>query len=134
VGYEPGRALGCLDGFEASSAFAFRARGGGPEFERDVDEANADFFGVIGGDQVFDYDVRDPMATFASISSLVTGLSRSTRVVIIPFGPKIFAAAAMLAAITSRSDAAVWRVSGEHFEEPALRPPTNNFCHFRVAP
>lgn len=133
VGYEPNRALGCLDQFEASNAYAFRARGGELGFESDVDEANRDFFAVIGRDHILDYDVDDPMSAFYGLSSLVSGLGSASRVVIIPFGPKIFAAAALLVAIGEGRHAAVWRVSGEAFESPTERPPTDRFCHFSVS-
>lgn len=132
LGYEPGRALGCLDQFEPRVAFAFRPTGSDSRFRPDIDSANASFLELIGEEHVLEYEVTRPMELFQQLQSLVRGLGASARVVVVPFGPKIFAASALLLSVIERTNLSIWRVTGEAFEEAKDRAPTDEFSVFSI--
>jgi hypothetical protein len=133
LSYEPGRALGCMDQFEAVDVFAFRPHGGDSRFQADIDESNRVFIDLIGEERVIPYSVENPMALYNDLRSLVLGLTVSHRVVVVPFGPKIFSTAAMLIALDQPRGVSIWRVTGETFEPPVQREATEIFCFYRIA-
>lgn len=64
------------------------------------------------GDRVAHYQVLSPAETYFSLRSLVEGMARGARPVLLPFGPKIFFAVNLLVALTVE-EAAVCHVRGE---------------------
>ena len=55
-----------------------------------------------------------------SLASLVGGLKRDHNVLLVPFGPKIFALVCLLQGLLDEN-LAVWRVSAGELEEPSQR-------------
>lgn len=67
------------------------------------------------------YQVLSPVDAYYSLRSLVEGIARGARPVLLPFGPKLFFAVNLLVAMTVE-EAAVWHVSGESDEYSERSP------------
>lgn len=111
LGFEPGRALGCLDYLEIPEVRLFIPEGPDARFKVEVEKANKVLIEEAGSSVVFNYDVMDPQGAFEKMESLVSGLLRSYRPVIIPLGPKIFSAISVYLAIKLSPNICVWRTS-----------------------
>ena len=115
LGFEPGRALGSIDYLEVPEVRLFLPEGPDPRFEQAVMVANRLLTDEIG--QPLRYDVTDPEDTYQKLASLVFGLLPRFRPIIIPLGPKIFAALAMLLALRLLPQICIWRTSVGSGEE-----------------
>ena len=111
IGFEPGRALGCMDYLEIPEVRLFMPLGVDGRFEAAVEAANATLIEEAGTRAVLPYHVLDPAATYEKMESLIFGLLARFRPVIIPLGPKIFAALAIVLAIRMLPRICVWRTS-----------------------
>lgn len=111
LGFEPGRALGCMDYLEIPEVRLFMPHGVDQRFEEAVHEANAVLITEAGRQSVLPYQILDPAATYEKLESLIYGLLARFRPVIIPLGPKIFAALAMILALRMLPRICVWRTS-----------------------
>ena len=100
--------------------WAFRPVAGDDDYDSAVQLANGEWLTDLPGGCVHDYRVRDPFGCFVELESLVYGLRQMSRVVLVPFGPKIFALCSLLVA-TIYSDVGVWRVTPGKFETPVDR-------------
>ena len=111
LGYEYGKALGALDYLDVSDTILFRPLGNDEKFVEAVNEVNDDLIQMVGCNHVMEYEVNDPYDTFIKLRSLISGLQRNGRVILIPFGPKIFHVMCLILAETFQSDLSVWRIS-----------------------
>lgn len=118
VGYDSGRGLGLREYLDPELTIVLK--NGNRTFEgypEAVEQANADLFEVVNSDEVFEYDIADPGATFYTIASLCGGLAGDWRVVLASVGPKILGLTfLLLGAYDPRFS--VWRVSGGAKVEP----------------
>jgi hypothetical protein len=121
LGYEPERAVGALEYLEPVGAWAFTPTGVDNRYDRSLERANETVWDANPRPVRIAYGVDQPLWTFVQLESLVFGLKRMTRPVLVPFGPKIFATLCLLAALTHQPETAVWRVSGGQSEEPVDR-------------
>jgi hypothetical protein len=119
TGYEYGRALGILEYLEPAVAWIFNPTGVNDEYNASLRKVNKDLFGLIPPAQVSDYDVSDPLGCLERIEAIVFGLHQRSRILLCPFGPKIFALVCLLVAEIHKPHATVWRVSGGQSEEPS---------------
>jgi hypothetical protein len=123
IGYEVGLALGALEDLEPAEAWAFRPTGHVAAYDREIDKSNSDFLGELDPNHVLRYDVNSPLQLFSSLESVVYGSLSSRRVVIIPFGLKLFALGGCLVALQHFPRVNVWRVSGETLTKAVNRVP-----------
>ncbi len=121
LGFEPGRALGCMDYLEIPEVRLFMPNGVDKRFELAVREANAVLITEAGSKSILPYQILDPAATYEKMESLIYGLLASFRPVIIPLGPKIFAALAMILAVRMLPRICVWRTSSGSISEATDR-------------
>lgn len=121
LGYEPERAVGALEYLEPVGAWAFTPTGVDDRYDRSLEKANETVWDANPRPVRIAYGVDQPLWTFVQLESLVFGLKRMTRPVLVPFGPKIFAAMCLLAALSHQPETAVWRVSGGQSEQPVDR-------------
>jgi hypothetical protein len=121
LGYEPERAVGALEYLEPVGAWAFTPTGVDRRYDRSLKKANETVWDANPRPVRIVYGVDQPLWTFVQLESLVFGLKRRTRPVLVPFGPKIFAAMCLLAALSHHPETAVWRVSGGQSEKPVDR-------------
>jgi hypothetical protein len=134
MGYEPMRAAGAIDLLEPIRAIPFFPIGVDEQFEHDVREANSQVLQLPKVDPPHPYRIDEPFQCFATLESLISELLRTGhRPVVLPFGPKIFALASMLAAAVRNPVTPVWRVSGGVLDEPADRQPEDVLVTLRVA-
>ncbi len=138
LGYERGRALGVLEYLEPSVAWIFTptVRDGiedQPRFDEAIKATNVELLELVPEDQYLSYDVSAPFQCFESLESLVYGLSSKARVLLAPFGPKIFALIALLVAEQHKPHVTVWRVSGGQSEDAELHPATGPIYRLPVA-
>lgn len=121
LGYEPERAVGALEYLEPVGAWAFTPTGVDDKYDRSLERANETVWDANPRPVRVAYGVDQPLWTYVQLESLVFGLKRLTRPVLVPFGPKIFAALCLLAALAHQPETAVWRVSGGQSEQPVDR-------------
>lgn len=111
LGFEPGRALGCIDYLEIPEVRLFMPKGPDKRFESAVLSANAALIAEVSETSVLPYDVVDTLGSYAKLESLIFGLLQNYRPVLIPLGPKIFAAMCIVLAIKRLPRVCVWRTS-----------------------
>lgn len=113
LGCEPGLALGALQFLEPNKAWVFSPKGIDPRFDKALHLANehiADIFDVTR----FDYNIAAPSMARGKIEVLLNAVDRDFRIVIVPFGPKIFAWLAISTVVfTERSSVGVWAFSSK---------------------
>jgi hypothetical protein len=118
LGYECDKALGALEYIEPGSVWAFMPSGENPSYDSAVRKANETFFESIPKSHVFQYRIDEPLECFSSLESLVYGKLKSTKPLLMPFGPKLFALNCILVACVHFPSVAVWRVSSGPYEPP----------------
>jgi hypothetical protein len=132
LGFEPGRALGCMDYLEIPEVRLFMPRGPDERFETAVKGANAALIEETGILNLLPYQVLDPVSTYQKLESLVHGLLPSFRPVLIPLGPKIFASLCIVLAIQRRPLLCVWRTSAGPRAEEYDRQASGEVAAFSV--
>jgi|WetSurMetagenome_2_1015567.scaffolds.fasta_scaffold62419_2 hypothetical protein len=132
LGYEYGKALGLVEHIEPWDAWLYVPRGNDPRYHSDVESANRLLLKRAKENRLIVYDVDNPMGTFMSLESHLSGLVNFTRPNLAPFGPKIFALTCMLASVRQPRMVPVWRVSAGQHEVPIEREPSGEFVGLRV--
>lgn len=138
LGYESDYALGTSEYLEASRSWAFFPTGEDERYDRSVSSANKTFLDLIGKENILHYRVDDPLVTFATLESLLANLVQTNRTMIVPLGPKIFAALAVLVSLRFSSKismplVSVWRVSGDQTHKAIERTAKGNIIQFCAA-
>lgn len=113
VGYEFGKAIGAQDYLEPDELYAFHPIGTDVDFEKAVLKANSNFDFVGDPDKVIAYPLLDPAALLDNLLTLIDFKRQSHRVMLLPMGPKIFAALCLVVALRFHPDVRVWRYSTE---------------------
>lgn len=131
LGYEQDKALGAVDHLQITHVLTFVPRSPVEEYFTAVKEANASLLETLKSTNVFDYRVHDPVETFYTLESVVSGLVNSYNPILLPFGPKIFSICALLVAV-KHDNCAVWRVSGGDLEVPSDRLPSDHVVGLTV--
>lgn len=121
VGYEAGLSLGAIEQLEPAEGWAFRPTGHEAAYDRVIDKSNGEFFRAIEPSHILNYKVDAPFQLYSALESIVYGSLRSRRVIIVPFGLKIFALCSCLVALQHCPRVAVWRVSGGSLAIPINR-------------
>ena len=121
IGYEEDLALGVIEDLEAARVWAFRPKDHDPRYDDAINARNRGLFEEIAPANLIRYSIFDPFTLFTSLEALI-GLSKSEyRMIIVPFGPKIFALASCLAALFHYPMIGFWRVSGGANIQPVDR-------------
>lgn len=132
LGFEPGRALGCIDYLEIPEIRLFMPRGPDERFQKAVESANELLVAEIGQTNLLHYDVMDPGDAFEKLESLLFGISAHFRPVIIPLGPKIFSAVSIILAMRLSPLVCVWRTSSGAGEESSDRKASGQVSAFEA--
>lgn len=125
LGYEQDKALGAVEHIEATSAWAFIPRSPISEYLKHVYKANETLLESIPPERRIEYDIGFPRSCTAMLQTLAAGLANDNNVVLLPFGPKIFALCCLLVA-SSDDRLAVWRVSSLENEDETNRIGSGN--------
>lgn len=120
LGFEPGRALGSIDYLEVPEVRLFVPEGPDGRFHDAVVQANRLLLEDPGISSSA-YHVLNPIDTYQKLESMILGLLPRFRPIIIPLGPKIFAAISMLIAIRMLPQVCIWRTSAGSGEDIADR-------------
>lgn len=111
LGCEPGLALGALQMLEPNKAWSFKPKGVDPKFDTAMKRANQhieDIFDV----SAFTYDIVEPTFARGRLEALLNSVHRSFRLIIVPFGPKIFAWLAVSTIVFGeRNEVGIWAFS-----------------------
>ena len=110
LGYEGRMALAALETLEPTSTAAYVATGPDERFVERVRDVNSSILDN-SATPVVGYRLDDPIGLLASLDGHVAAASSTSRVVLVPLGPKIFSLCATLVAIMRGADVSVWRVS-----------------------
>lgn len=111
AGYEYGKAVGAIDTLEPDHIYCFRPTGTNPEFDEHIDLANVDFSFIDNPENIFEYDLNDAIQLYHDLRGLVSYEMVDQNVLLLPLGPKLFAALSMLIATIYHPDIMVWRHS-----------------------
>lgn len=115
LGIEEDRAIGALEYIEPARVAIFVPYGEDESFDRKVRDANTLIWNQVMPEELaVRYRVDDPFALYTTLEERVFNASSTGRPILVPLGPKIFAACCLLVASQHRR-AGVWRVStGNH--------------------
>jgi hypothetical protein len=131
LGYEQGRALGALERLEADDYWLLKPVSSVGEYSEALMKANEELLGFTPLARVLQYDVEDPFDIFINLESLVAGVERVARPILLPLGPKIFCLVSLIVAALHRP-CAVWRVSAGEPGTPTDRVPTDSVVRLSV--
>jgi hypothetical protein len=120
LGYEKGKALGAVEYLEPRYRWVFVPESPESDYLNEVEKHNREVINA-NKDRISHYQVLSPVDTYFTLRSLVDGIAREARPVLLPFGPKIFFAINLLVAL-SIDEAAVWHVDGESDEYSERKP------------
>jgi hypothetical protein len=124
LGYEKGKALGAVEYLEPRSTWIFVPNSPEHRYLVKVREHNKELLRRDPKQQL-PYNVIAPVDTFYTMLSLVTGIALESRPILLPFGPKLFFALALLVAIVV-DEASVWFVDGDDPVTPVATLPSDH--------
>ncbi len=134
LGYEPWKAAGALRSLEVEEAIAFAPRGFERRFYGAMKRANR---GLLSGPQaphITDYDVADPASCFAMLDGTINAArAQGSTPLLVPLGPKVFAACACLAAAVHHPHVTVWRASFLERERASRQSADGNVCGVTIS-
>jgi hypothetical protein len=121
LGCEPGLALGALQYLEPNKAWIFEPKGSDAKYDGAMKKANrhiADIFDVTS----FSYEVIRPTVTRGRLEALLNAVDSSFRLIVVPFGPKIFAWLAISTIVfMERRAIGIWAFSSKEQAQPVDR-------------
>ncbi|MGB3313654.1 MAG: hypothetical protein WBB85_04535, partial [Albidovulum sp.] len=98
--------------------YCFRPTGTDPRFDIHIDEANVDF-GFMGDKRnLFSYDLNEAEPLYIDLRRLVEYEMVERTVLLLPLGPKLFAAMCMIVATIMHPKVMVWRHSTVSAAQP----------------
>jgi hypothetical protein len=125
LGYEKGKALGAIEYLQSDDWWAFVPESSEKRYLAKVKQQNREFLKMCGENRTLHYQVNQPLMTLFTLESLVAGFQGTYKPVLLPFGPKIFFACALLVALI-RSECSVFYVTGEDTEQQRDRVATQD--------
>jgi hypothetical protein len=132
LGYERDKALGVLEFLEPAEVWAFQPTSNEAKYGELIREANTSFYAGLSPRHILEYPVKYPFDSFRQVESFVYGIMQRSRVILLPFGPKLFALASLLVASIHYPRVSVWRVSGEDSVAADDRVPTGEIVRLRA--
>lgn len=124
LGYEENKALGAVEYLESAESVVFIPESIEKQYESDVLSKNEILLKRVPESNKIRYPVDDPAKLIFKLDSLISGYKAANKVVLFPFGPRIFFACSLIATIAS-PEASVWGVSGE---DETIRPRDDRAC------
>ena len=89
LGYEAERAIGAYEYLEPTARLVLLPQGQDARYDRAVERANTSMLRDLPLRERFTYRVDRPVSSFQLIESLTYGLIPHSRVILLPFGPKL---------------------------------------------
>ncbi len=131
LGYEPNAAEWVIDWLTPDETSMYLPHGRDPRYREDVERVNAEV--VEKADAVADYEVEDPYRLMLDLERLVLSRISERRVLLVPLGPKIFAAVCMIVAQRLHPMVSVWRFSAGSKEPPRPTEAAGWVCGMRLS-
>lgn len=110
LGYEKNKALGAIEYLECSNSLLLLPNSSEMKYKDDILSTNSTLLSFTSDDEKVDYDVQSPTDTIYLLDSLISGYKTDAKLVLLPFGPKIFYACALIVAVAN-PEVSVWHVS-----------------------
>jgi hypothetical protein len=134
LGYEPWKAAGALLSLEVDEAIAFAPSGFDRRFYGAMKRANRGLLSGPHAPHVTDYDIADPAGCFAMLDGTINAArAQGSTPLLVPLGPKVFAACACLAAAVHHPHVTVWRASFLERERASRRSADGNVCGITIS-
>jgi hypothetical protein len=111
LGYEADQAIGTVEYLDPSGIWAFVPNGEDARFRRDLTRANEALWPILEPFHKLEYRIANPVHLYTELRGLVEVLARRSRVILVPGGPKIFSAMALLVGLEMGDEVSVWRAS-----------------------
>lgn len=118
AGYEYGKAVGAIDTLEPDHIYCFRPTGTDPRFDEHIDKANVNFGFMDTRKNLFFYDLNDSVSLYQNLRKLVEYELVERSVLMLPLGPKLFAALCLVVATVLHPSVMVWRHSTVSASQP----------------
>ncbi|MCT8124918.1 transcription elongation factor GreB [Alishewanella sp. BS5-314] len=115
LGYERDKALGAIEYLESSKTILFIPNSSESQYKNDVFSANEALLNAVDKNSKIEYDVENPIESIFMVDKLLSSYGSRYKIVLFPFGPRIFYMTTLIAAI-AHPQCAVWYVSGEDDE------------------
>jgi hypothetical protein len=131
LGYEQDKALGAVEHLQPGEVWVFAPHSAVEEYSVALKKANQVLLDTVPSSHRLVYEVGQPFDCFVTLESLVDRLAEEANVILLPFGPKLFALCSLLVAWL-HSDVAVWRVSAGKGEMPQDRRASGYVYGLRV--
>lgn len=112
LGYEKDKALGAIEFLESSEAFLYVPKSFEERYYSSVLEENSRLLSFFGEKYQFIYHLESPIDAIYSLDSVISANKNKFKIVLLPFGPKIFYASSLLSSF-AHPEVSVWSVSGE---------------------
>ena len=117
--------MGMISQLEPRVSFCFWGTGVDSRFDRAVRRANFNFDFDEFNTKAIAYNIKDPKGAFSQLESVVYGLMRDYKIIIIPLGPKLFTFLTALIGMTYLGNVAIWRVQYRRANPPDSLPGQN---------
>ena len=130
LGYEVDQGVGAIEYLNPSGIWAFIPVGSDHRFIKDLNHANEALWPLVDRSHQLEYAINEPYLLFSELRGLVASLSRRSRVVIVPGGPKLFSALSILAKLELGDEISIWRASTHEFNEPRDVKPDGGVVRF----
>lgn len=113
LGYERDKAMGAIEYLESSKAYLYLPKSQEERYYNDVVNENESILSIFDTSNQLTYRVESPAEAIYSLDSILSANKHQYKIVLFPFGPKIFYALSLVASIP-HPEASVWYVSGEN--------------------
>lgn len=131
LGYEEDRALGALEFLEIGETIIFKPISLDSRYDFAVDSANEILLNDVESQKIISYEMEAPSRIYSILDATVKGIVDESRIVTIPFGPKIFALISLLVSINNYPNMPIWSVSSIK-DDPVDRKPSGEILTFSV--
>jgi hypothetical protein len=132
LGYEENKALGAVNSIDPAEIWALIPESQEKGFEDKVVENNDSLLKGIPASRRIKVNIHDPLVLHRDLRSLLQGCMRSQRPILLPLGPKIFAAISVILAYEFFPNLPVWRVSSYEKELPVDRKANGKIIGFSI--
>jgi hypothetical protein len=131
LGYEPNAAEGMMDYLTPDESFMFVPNGRDQRYRTDVENVNAEV--LRKANTTLDYSVEHPYRLVLDLERLVLARVHERRLLLVPLGPKIFAAACLVVAQRLHPLVSVWRFSAGPNDHPKPALAAGWVCGIRLS-
>jgi hypothetical protein len=131
LGYEPNAAEGVIDYLTPDESVMLVPEGRDPRYREDVENVNAEV--LRKADSRWEYAVQDPYQLVLALERLVLSRVHERRLLLVPLGPKIFAAVCLVVAQRLHPMVSVWRFSAGTNERAKPATAAGWVCGMRLS-